>query len=74
MREDVLERKIARIIVRLSQELNVSDEKALDIFYATETYRQLTDRKTGLCLMSDGYILDELCKDPVVMGRDGRYP
>ena len=60
MRDDVLERKIARLVVALADELKVSEDKALSIFYSTETYRQLSDPATGLRLMSDGYILDDL--------------
>lgn len=60
MRDDVLERKIARLVVALADELKVSEDKALSIFYSTEIYRQLSDPATGLRLMSDGYILDDL--------------
>ena len=60
MRNDVLERKIARIVLAIAQELGVSEEKAISVFYATETYKQLVDPRYGLQLMSDGYILDDV--------------
>lgn len=60
MRDDVLERKIARIILAIAEERGVSEEAAIDLFYATETYRLLADPATGLRLMSDGYILEDL--------------
>ena len=60
MRDDVLERKIARIILAIAEERGVSEGTAIDLFYATETYRQLSDPATGLRLMSDGYILEDL--------------
>lgn len=60
MRSDVLERKIARIVVLLAKELNVTEEQALDIFYSTETYHQLTNPEYGLYLMSDGYIIEDV--------------
>ena len=60
MRNDVLERKIARIVLALAQELGVSEEKAISVFYATETYKQLVDPRYGLQLMSDGYILEDV--------------
>ena len=60
MRDDVLWRKQARIIMALASALEVDEEKALDIFYSTETYRQLSDPKYGLQLMSDGYILENV--------------
>ena len=60
MRDDVLERKIARIILAIAEERGVSEGAAIDLFYATETYRQLADPATGLRLMSDGYIMEDL--------------
>jgi hypothetical protein len=60
MRDNVLWRKQARIIMALASVLEIDEEKALDIFYSTETYRQLSDPKYGLQLMSDGYILENV--------------
>lgn len=62
MRPEILERKIARIILALSRERGITCEQALDFFYSTETYRQLTDPSFGLHLMSDEYILEDLRK------------
>lgn len=42
MRDDILERKIARIIILLAEALKISEEQALDMFYASETYCELT--------------------------------
>ena len=60
MRDNVLWRKQARIIMALASALEIDEEKALDIFYSTETYRQLSDPKYGLHLMSDGYVLENV--------------
>lgn len=60
MRDNVLWRKQARIIMALASALEIDEEEALDIFYSTETYRQLSDPKYGLQLMSDGYILENV--------------
>lgn len=60
MRDDILERKIARLVIALAEERSLTEEQALDLFYSTEIYTQLTDPKCGLHLMSDGYILDDL--------------
>ncbi len=60
MRDNVLWRKQARIIMALASALEVDEEKALDIFYSTETYKQLSNAKYGLQLMSDGYILENV--------------
>ena len=60
MRDNVLWRKLARIIMALASALEIDEEKALDIFYSTETYKQLSDAKYGLQLMSDGYVLENV--------------
>ena len=43
----------------LAKELDISPERALDIFYSTNTCRQLPNPKTGLQLMSDAYVLED---------------
>lgn len=52
--------KIGRIVTLLSERLNISSERALDIFYTSRTNERLHDENTGLYLMSDLYIVDEL--------------
>ena len=63
MRDTVLWRKQARIIIALAAELSISEERALDLFYSTKTYRQLSDPKYGLQLMSDGYIVENVLSE-----------
>lgn len=63
MRDNVLWRKQARIIMALASALEVDEEKALDIFYSTETYKQLSNAKYGLQLMSDGYVLENVLRE-----------
>lgn len=60
MRDSVLWRKQSRIIMMLAETLKIDAERALDIFYSTQTYAQLSDPKYGLHLMSDDYIIEEL--------------
>lgn len=60
MRDTVLWRKHSRIIMKLADALQIDAERALDLFYSTKTYQQLSDPKYGLQLMSDDYILEEL--------------
>ncbi|MCQ2345374.1 MAG: DUF3791 domain-containing protein [Paludibacteraceae bacterium] len=60
MRDSVLQRKLARIVMLLATSADISPEQALDIFYKSETYKQLTNSATGLHLMSDDYILEDL--------------
>jgi hypothetical protein len=52
--------KIGRIVTLLSERLDVSSERALDIFYTLRTNERLHDETTGLYLMSDLYIVDEI--------------
>ena len=47
----------------LASALEIDEERALDIFYSTETYQQLSDPKYGLQLMSDGYILENVLSE-----------
>ena len=63
MRDTVLWRKQARIIMALAAELSIDEERALDLFYSTKTYRQLSDPKYGLQLMSDGYIIENILSE-----------
>ena len=63
MRDTVLWRKQSRIIMLLAEKLHVDAERALNIFYSTKVYQQLSDSKYGLQLMSDDYILEDLIEE-----------
>lgn len=63
MRDTVLWRKQSRIVMMLADTLQIDAERALDIFYSTKVYQQLSDPKYGLQLMSDDYILEELIEE-----------
>ena len=52
--------KIGRIVTLLAERLDITSERALDIFYTSRTNERLHDEKTGLYLMSDLYIVDEI--------------
>jgi hypothetical protein len=52
--------KIGRIVTLLAMRLDISSEQALDIFYTSRTNERLHDKKTGLYLMSDRYLVDEV--------------
>ena len=52
--------KIGRIVTLLAMRLDISSEQALDIFYTSRTNERLHDEKTGLYLMSDRYLVDEV--------------
>lgn len=59
MRDNVLWRKIARIVLLIAKELNITEEQALALFYQSRVYTMLKDPRYGLQQMSDVYILDE---------------
>lgn len=63
MREQVLWRKISRIVILLADQLKISPERALGIFYATHTCAMLHDERYGLHLMGDLYILNDVLKE-----------
>lgn len=63
MRDSVLWRKQGRLIMLLADALQIDAERALDIFYSTKVYQQLSDPKYGLQLMSDGYIMENLMEE-----------
>jgi len=60
MRDSVKWRKQSRLIMMLAQWRNLSPADALDLFYSTKTYQLLTNPATGLFLMSDAYIFEDL--------------
>lgn len=60
MRDQVLWRKTARIIMDLAKRLDISPEMAMDLLYNSETYAFLTNSESGLNLMSDEYIVNDI--------------
>ena len=60
MRDNVLWRKKTNIVMLLAKKLNIEPARALDIFYSTKTAQQLVDSSTGLQLMSDLYIVEDI--------------
>lgn len=63
MRKEVLWRKTSRIIIMLATELDIEPQRALKLFYQTQTCRQLNDERYGLHLMSDRYVLANLIQE-----------
>ncbi len=63
MRDSVLWRKISHVIVLLSETLQIDVERAMDLFYSTKAYHQLTEPSSGLQLMSDQYILENVLEE-----------
>ncbi len=60
MNEHILYRKITRIIMQLADELQISPQRALLLFYSTTVAEQLHDPKYGYQIMSDTYIVNDI--------------
>lgn len=60
MKDYILYRKMARIVMQLSDTLNVSPKRALLIFYNSKVGQMLHDPKYGYHLMSDTYIVNDI--------------
>lgn len=52
--------KVGRIVTRLSERLNIDIERALDLFYTSRTCKALHDESTGLYLLADNCIVNEV--------------
>ena len=60
MLDFLLWNKIARIIMQLAETLDISTDRALQLFYDSEVCTMLHDKDLGLHLMSDTYIVNDL--------------
>lgn len=67
MRDNVFWRKEASIITMLAKELGISPEEAVSVFYSTKAAKLFADPETGLQLMSDGYVLEDVLRE--ILGR-----
>ena len=55
--------KIGRVVTLLSERLDISGERALDIFYTSKTNERLHDPATLLYTFGDLYIVDEVIRE-----------
>ncbi|MCF0215263.1 MAG: DUF3791 domain-containing protein [Fibrobacteraceae bacterium] len=63
MQNGVLWRKEARLVKKLAEEKKINSISALSLFFASKTHKQLLQPETGLQLMSDDYILEDLLNE-----------
>ncbi len=54
--EQLMEYNVQDIISYMVEDLNIEYDKAMDIFYNSETFEKLQDEETGLYLESSAYI------------------
>jgi hypothetical protein len=52
--------KIGGIVMALAEQLDISHERALELFYKSQTCEELHNPKTLLYTFSDAYIADEV--------------
>ncbi len=58
--ETLLQMKYARVVSLLAERLDISEPRALDLFYNSKTYQYMSQRLYHLHNMSDAYIVDEI--------------
>lgn len=61
--EKVMSNRISAISVELAIRLNIEPEKALQLFYESQTCADLHDKSTGLYLYGDLYVCDEFMRE-----------
>lgn len=63
MRDNVLWRKEANIVMLLSQRLKITPERALEVYYHTRVNKFMSSSEYGLQQMSDLYVVDEIVNE-----------
>ena len=58
--ETLLQMKYARVVSLLAETLNIFQERALDLFYNSDTYKYLSKKMYHLHNMGDVYLVDEI--------------
>lgn len=61
--ETLLQMKYAKVISLLAQKLDISEDKAMAIFYSSKTYSNINDLRNGLQNMSDAFLVDEIIQE-----------
>lgn len=56
----LLQKKYVRIIELFAKKMNISVDKALEIFYHSEVYQLIRDGVSDMHCMSDNYLAEEL--------------
>lgn len=63
LRDSQLWMKIGRICTKLAKRLDITPERAFDIFQMSKTNKLLHDERSLLYLMSDLYIVDSIIEE-----------
>ena len=59
VKEIIMSNRIGSLIDEIAKRLDIVPLKALELFYASKTCEDLHNKKTGLYLYSDLYVVDE---------------
>ncbi|MDR1048436.1 MAG: DUF3990 domain-containing protein [Synergistaceae bacterium] len=59
----LLQRKYPRIIARFADRRCVSLRDAMDAFYSSLTYREMSEGISDMHCRSDEYLVEELCRE-----------
>lgn len=63
IQEIIMSNRIGAIAIILANRLNISNVKALKLFYESKTCANLHDKSTGLYLYGDLYVADEFIRE-----------
>lgn len=63
IQEIIMSNRIGAIAVELAKRLDIAPEKALQLFYESQTCADLHDKSTGLYLYGDLYVTDEFMRE-----------
>ena len=63
VQEIIMSNRIGAISVELAKRLDIAPEKALQLFYESQTCTDLHDKTTGLYLYGDLYVVDEFMRE-----------
>ena len=63
IQEIIMSNRIGAIAVELAKRLDIAPEKALQLFYESQTCADLHDKTTGLYLYGDLYVADEFMRE-----------
>lgn len=59
----LLQMKYARIISQLSKEMNITEEKSMDLFYNSKTYLLMSKGVSDFHCLSDNYLTEEIIQE-----------
>ena len=63
IQEIIMSNRIGAIAVELAKRLDIAPEKALQLYYESQTCADLHDKSTGLYLYGDLYVADEFMRE-----------